>query len=71
MADDQAFCSRHEFTCLQSSSCIPLKMRCDGKKDCESGEDELLCGKDIVVYLTWVVNIEIGNVESLSIKTAI
>lgn len=51
--EQQAFCSKHEFTCLQTSTCVPLKMRCDGKNDCKSGEDELLCGKFVVSFVCY------------------
>ena len=48
--EQKAFCSQNEFICLQSSTCISLKMRCDGKKDCENGEDEMLCGKIVRLF---------------------
>ena len=35
-----------EFTCFNSSDCIPLRDRCDGVPDCPEGEDEKFCCKD-------------------------
>jgi hypothetical protein len=33
-------------------------MRCDGKKDCENGEDEMLCGKIVRLFrVMWAIAI--------------
>ncbi|XP_071448921.1 vitellogenin receptor [Hetaerina americana] len=36
-------CRSDEFLCKSDKKCIPEKWRCDGRDDCESGEDEFKC----------------------------
>lgn len=39
-------CRMNEFSCgAGSTQCIPLFWKCDGEKDCDSGEDEVNCGR--------------------------
>ena len=33
-----------EFMCLKDKNCIPINIRCDGKKDCFDQTDEDNCG---------------------------
>ena len=35
-------CGEDEFTC-EHGSCVPMDVRCDGKKDCVDGTDEAQC----------------------------
>lgn len=36
-------CESIQFHCLESDTCIPREYKCDGRKDCFSGEDEMNC----------------------------
>lgn len=36
-------CDSTQFHCLESDTCIPREYKCDGRKDCFSGEDEMNC----------------------------
>ncbi|PSN38293.1 hypothetical protein C0J52_19350 [Blattella germanica] len=36
-------CSEDKFKCKSDNLCIPRNFRCNGRKDCQSGEDELDC----------------------------
>lgn len=43
---DTRTCRVNEFSCgAGSTQCIPVFWKCDGEKDCDSGEDEVNCGK--------------------------
>lgn len=36
-------CSENEFYCGLADKCIPQAFRCDGVRDCDSGQDEVNC----------------------------
>lgn len=38
------------FWCRNSKKCIEKELRCDGNRDCNLGEDEMFCGKQILVF---------------------
>ena len=38
-------CSHSQFVCALSGSCIPMAVRCDGRRDCAGSEDEQGCGE--------------------------
>ncbi|XP_065055467.1 low-density lipoprotein receptor-related protein 4-like isoform X1 [Rhopilema esculentum] len=38
-------CKDGQWKCLNSSSCIPVSWKCDGRVDCSNGTDEYNCGK--------------------------
>nr|CDJ88259.1 Low density lipoprotein-receptor domain containing protein [Haemonchus contortus] len=40
-----AVCGNGLFHCPKSGECIPAYERCDGKRQCPHGEDEMLCKK--------------------------
>jgi hypothetical protein len=40
-------CKLGEYTCLESCTCIPAHLRCDGDADCDGEEDEMECGDDL------------------------
>lgn len=43
---DMRTCRMNEFSCgAGSTQCIPVFWKCDGEKDCDSGEDEVNCGR--------------------------
>lgn len=51
-----AFISVHcnmsiEYPCRKSQFCIDKAKRCDGKIDCDKGEDELDCGKKNILII--------------------
>lgn len=43
-------CTSNEFQC-SNSKCINLNLRCDDKKNCDDGSDEIDCGKYLFIYL--------------------
>jgi hypothetical protein len=42
---DLSRCREQEFTCLDSTACIDLELKCDGKRDCQDNSDELACAR--------------------------
>lgn len=64
-----AKCREYQWQCGDSSQCIPLSWRCDGKKDCHSGMDEDKCelvysqiltpslGSSLIETFQWVHNL--------------
>lgn len=45
-----ATCSPNDFTC-SDGMCIDRSSVCDGRNDCASGNDEVLCSKTCISYL--------------------
>ena len=43
-SNSTAACSSGQFLCSGSGACIPVTQRCDGRRDCSNGEDEMDCG---------------------------
>nr|BAE93218.1 vitellogenin receptor [Rhyparobia maderae] len=41
-----SICSEDKFKCKEDNLCIPRDFRCNGRRDCPSGEDELDCKSD-------------------------
>lgn len=39
---DSDRCTDDQFTC-KNSDCIPVRLRCNGNKDCRDGSDEFEC----------------------------
>lgn len=38
-------CSEDQFACLDGKNCLPKSWKCDNRKDCQDGSDELGCSK--------------------------
>lgn len=38
-------CMNHQIYCSADAKCIDGRMKCDHRKDCSDGEDEINCGK--------------------------
>lgn len=43
-------CRATEFLCHSNGDCLPKSWRCDGRKDCEAGEDEEHCRELLTCY---------------------
>ncbi|KAG1681877.1 putative vitellogenin receptor [Nymphon striatum] len=43
LCGDHGVCPEDQWECSESSTCIRLSQHCDGKVDCEEGEDEIGC----------------------------
>jgi hypothetical protein len=42
---DLSRCGEWEFPCSDSTACIDLELKCDGKRDCKDNSDELVCAR--------------------------
>ena len=47
---DISRCNATQFTCSDSSSCIDLELKCDGRMHCKDNSDELMCSR-ILEYI--------------------
>lgn len=57
-------CDSSEFHCVKTDTCIPRSLRCNGKKDCLTGEDEIGC--DIKKNLCMYGQFQCDNGECIS-----
>lgn len=43
ISEEDIDCVGSEFKCDSNKRCLPTKLKCDGKYDCEDGSDEKHC----------------------------